>query len=144
MPILKTAGSLHSGTRPHAATAADTWTSHAAQSVTHWGRSGAVISVEGELDASNVGDLADYVQRCAYYCDWLVLDLSMLEFIGTVGFSTLRTIADRCAEDRIYCTTVPGAAVARLLRICDPDNMLPTAPSRADALAGAQVFRPVR
>lgn len=143
MPTLKSAGSPYSAARLHAPSPADTWASHAARSVTHWGRSGAVISVEGELDASNAGQFADYVQLCARSCDWLVLDLDDLDFIGTAGFSMLKTIADRCAEGQIYCTTVPGEAVARLLRICDPDNTVPTAPSRADALAGAQVFRQV-
>ncbi|MGV0749451.1 STAS domain-containing protein [Mycolicibacter minnesotensis] len=97
----------------------------------------------GELDAANAGQLADYVQRCAGYCEWLVLDLNDLEFIGTAGFSALKTITDRCAEAMVYCTTVPGDAVSRLLRICDPGNAVPTTPSVADALAGAQGFRHV-
>ncbi|ORB02607.1 anti-anti-sigma factor [Mycolicibacter minnesotensis] len=103
-----------------------------------------MVSVEGELDASNASHLADYVQRCACHCAWLILDLDALKFIGTAGFSTLKTIADRCAEAQLYYTMVPGTEVERLLRICDPDHALPTTPSRADALAGAQVFQQVR
>lgn len=122
----------------------DTWTSHAARSVTRWGRSGAVISVEGELDASNAGSLSDYVQHCARYCEWLVLDLTDLEFIGTAGFSALKSITDRCADAMIYCAAVPGVAVTRLLEICDPGNTLPTAVSVAEALAGVQGLRQVR
>src|SRR5699024_6946447 len=107
----------------------DTWESHTARSVTHWGGSGAVISVDGELDAVNAGQLADHVQHCASSCEWLVLDLNDLEFIGTAGFSALKKITERCAEAMVYCTTVPGAAVSRLLRICDPANTLPTTAS---------------
>ncbi|OBH18392.1 anti-sigma factor antagonist [Mycolicibacter terrae] len=102
-----------------------------------------MISLDGELDASNADELAGYVQRCAGYCEWLVLDLNDLEFIGTAGFSVLKAITSRCADAMVYCTTVPGPAVTRLLRICDPTNALPTTSSVADALAGVQGFRPV-
>ncbi|ULP46592.1 STAS domain-containing protein [Mycolicibacter virginiensis] len=144
MPALRTAGSVFPANRIPSLPPSDTWASRTARSVTRWGRSGAVISVGGELDASNAGQLADYVQRCAGYCEWLVLDLNDLEFIGTAGFSALKAITDRCAEAMVYCTTVPGVAVARLLRICDPGNAVPTTPSVADALAGVQGFRHVR
>ncbi|CAJ1507868.1 MULTISPECIES: STAS domain-containing protein [Mycobacteriaceae] len=144
MPALKAAGSVFPANRIHSLPPSDTWASRTARSVTRWGRSGAVISVGGELDASNAGQLADYVQRCASYCEWLVLDLNDLEFIGTAGFSALKTITDRCADAMVYCTTVPGVAVSRLLRICDPGNAVPTMSSVADALAGVQGFRHVR
>lgn len=122
----------------------DTWKSHTARCITRWGRSGAVISVDGELDASNAGQLADYVQQCATHCHWLVLDLNDLEFIGTAGFSALKDIVDRCGDALIHCTTVPGPAVRRLLRICDPNNALPTASSVTEALSGVQRLRAVR
>ncbi|MEZ0362175.1 STAS domain-containing protein [Mycobacterium sp. pUA109] len=115
-----------------------TWESHTAHSTARWGRSGAVISVGGELDAANAGQLADYVQRCADYCEWLVLDLHDLEFIGTAGFSTLQTINTRCTHGKIYWAMVPSSAVTRLLRICDPDSALPTTESVAAALATVQ------
>jgi anti-anti-sigma factor len=100
--------------------------------------------VVGELDASNAGQLADYVQHCATCCEWLVLDLNGLEFIGTAGFSVLKAITDRCADALIHCTTVPGPAVTRLLRICDPGNALPTTASVADAVADVQGLRQAR
>lgn len=143
MSALKAAGPVFPATRINTLPPSDTWASRTARSVTRWGRTGAVISVGGELDAANAGQLADYVQRCAGYCEWLVLDLNELEFIGTAGFSALKAITDRCAETLVYCTTVPGIAVARLLRICDPGNALPTTSSVADALAGVQSFRRV-
>lgn len=144
MTALKTVGPVFPTPRIDTRPPSDTWESRTARSVTRWGRCGAVISVDGELDAANAGQLADYVQRCACYCEWLVLDLNDLEFIGTAGFSALKTITDRCAEATVYCTTVPGSAVARLLRICDPGKALPTTTSVAEALAGVQDFRQVR
>lgn len=144
MSALKVAGSVSPAARLATLPPSDTWESHTARSVTRWGRSGAVISVGGELDASNSGQLADYVQHCATYCEWLVLDFTDLEFIGTAGFSALTTITNRCADAMICCTTVPGAAVSRLLRICDPANTLPTTASVADALAGVESLGQVR
>jgi len=103
-----------------------------------------VIREDGELDASNAAQLADHVRHCATYCEWLVLDLNDLEFIGTAGFSALQSISAWCADAMIYCTTVPGAAVTRLLGICDAACDLPTTASVADALAGAHGFRKAR
>lgn len=143
MSALKVAEPAFPAPRIDSVPASDTWESHTARSVTRWGRAGAVISVNGELDAANAGELADYVHHCAASCHWLVLDLSDLEFIGTAGFSALRDIVARCAGTVTYCTTVPGPAVTRLLRICDPDNALPTTSSVAEALAAVPGLRRV-
>jgi anti-anti-sigma factor len=101
------------------------WENHAARFVAHRGPSAAVIAAYGELDASNATQLADYVQRCAAHADRLILDLSRLKFFGTAGFSALHTINVRCAGADVRWAVVPGRAVVRLLRICDPDNALP-------------------
>ncbi|MGV0625437.1 STAS domain-containing protein [Mycolicibacter minnesotensis] len=119
----------------------DSWTSRTARSETRWGRCGAVISVSGELDAANSSELAAHVRRSAGHCEWFVLDLSELTFIGTAGFTSLKVIADHAERESIRCRIVAGIAVGRLLRICDPASTLPTAPALADALAGIQVFQ---
>lgn len=116
----------------------DTWESHTARSVTRWGRSGAVIAVAGELDAANSAELTDHVQRCAAYCEWLVLDLHELEFIGTAGFVALQSINARCMNAKVCWSLVASVAVSRLLRVCDPDGALPTAQSVADMLVSVQ------
>lgn len=145
MPALKTAGSAYPASLTYATPPVESWAGHAARSITRWGRCGAVISILGELDAANAGQLTDHVQRCASYCEWLIIDLSDLDFLGTAGFSALTAIAQRCAETGVHCTTVPGAAAARLLHICDPAaENLPTTPSVADALAGAHAFQQSR
>lgn len=144
MSALKMGASVLPSPRIDATPVADTWESRTARCVTRWGRSGAVISLDGEIDASNAASLGDYVQQCEAYCEWLVLDLSDLEFIGTAGFSVLTTITSRCAGAQIYCSTVPGPAVTRLLRVCDPTNSLPTSASVSDALSGVQGLRQVR
>jgi anti-anti-sigma factor len=114
------------------------WESHTARATARWGRSGAVISIEGELDAANADLLAEYVHRCAGYCEWLVLNLRGLGFIGTAGFSVLEAINSACATSKVRWSMVPSEAVARMLRVCDPKSSLPTTESVAAALATVQ------
>ncbi|OBI49861.1 sulfate transporter [Mycobacterium kyorinense] len=95
----------------------------------------AVIGAYGELDASNANQLANYVQRCSAHAKHVIVDLTGLEFFGTAGFSALHTINVRCAGTDVEWAVVPGPAVSRVLRICDPDNTLPTTNSAAAGLA---------
>lgn len=83
------------------------------------------VSVCGELDAANADQLAEYVARCVKHCRWLILDLSELKFIGTAGFSVLHRINVTCSAAGVRWAMVPSLAVSRLLRICDPDGVLP-------------------
>jgi anti-anti-sigma factor len=115
-----------------------TWESGTARFVARWGRSGGVVAVHGEIDAANVDQFTDHLDRCVSCCEWLVLDLSDLEFIGTAGFSALQTINTRCTKAKVYWSMVPGAAVSRLLRVCDPGRSLPVTESLAVALATVQ------
>lgn len=118
--------------------AAHAWQSHTADFTVHWGRTGAVLAANGEIDAANAGPFAEYVKRCADCCEWLILDLSALAFIGTVGFSVLQSIGARCAKSRIQLMVIPGLALTTVLRICDPESRLPLVESLADALAAVQ------
>ena len=71
----------------------------------------------------------------AVRCRGLILDLSGLKFSGTDGFSALHRISVRCAHADIGWMLVPGAAVSRLLRICDPHGSLPAVDTVSAALA---------
>lgn len=119
------------------------WEDQTARFAADWMPSGPVITAHGELDASNAGQLADYVQRCAAHSKSLILDLSGVEFFGTAGFSALHTINVRCAGADVRWAVVPSQAVSRLLRICDPDNALPIAESVADAVGDNDGPRPL-
>lgn len=114
---------------------------HTALFAVHWGRSGAVVSVAGELDAANAPQLVEYVQRCAANCEWLVLDLTELQFMGTAGFSALHRINSLCGGSQVQWAVVPGAVASRLLQICNPDTVLPVAESVALGLAKVQGTR---
>jgi anti-anti-sigma factor len=97
-----------------------------------------VICARGEIDQANAHTLAEYpsahlARRCG-----LILDLTGLEFFGAAGFSALHKIWASCAQAGMDWVLVPGAAVSRLLQICDPDGLLPSAASVSAALATLQ------
>jgi anti-anti-sigma factor len=137
MSVVKTAGSASATAGADAAFPSQPWETRTARFTVHRGPSVAVIAAQGELDAANAGQLADYVQRCTDSSKLLVLDLSGVEFFGTAAFSTLHTINVRCAGADVRWAVVPSRAVTRLLRICDPEHALPIAES-ADAAMAAQ------
>lgn len=125
--------------------ATQAWRNHTAKFTVHWGRAGAVVAADGEIDAANAGPFADYAKRCADCCEWLILDLAELTFIGTVGFTALQSISARCATARTRLMVIPSPAVNSVLRICDPQSRLPLVASLTDALADVQKSgRPLR
>ena len=95
----------------------------------------AVISAHGEIDASNAGTLAEYTLGHVTGCRGLILDLRGLDFFGAKGFSALHKVSAGCARAGIGWALVPGAAVSRVLRICDPQGTLPAASTLDAALA---------
>lgn len=101
------------------------WENHTARFSAEWDTARVVVTVRGELDASNAAQLADYFDLCIAHSTPLVLDLSNLDFFGTAGFSALHLINVKCAGANLRWAVVPNKAVSRLLRICDPDSTLP-------------------
>jgi anti-anti-sigma factor len=86
---------------------------------------GVVVTADGDVDASNATEFAEYVELCIAGCTPVVVDLSGLKFFGTAGFSALQLINARCAGADVRWAVVPSRAVSRLLRICDPENAIP-------------------
>lgn len=121
-----------------AETPSQTWEYGAAQFTIRWGRSGGVVTASGEIDAANSDRFAELLADCASRCEWLVLNLGELEFMGTAAVSALQRIDAECARGKISLALVPGAAASRLLRVCDPDTDLPLSESVTTALAMVQ------
>jgi anti-anti-sigma factor len=114
-------------------------TRHTARFDARWTMSSvAIVSAYGDIDASNASTLTDYAVVNAVRCHGLILDLSGLEFFGTDGFSALHRVSVRCARANIGWIAVPGAAVSRLLRVCDPHGSLPGVDTVRAALANLQ------
>jgi anti-anti-sigma factor len=94
-----------------------------------------VISARGDIDASNAGTLTEYTLRHLRGCRGLIIDLRGLDFFGTEGFSALHRISVGCADPGVAWALVPSKAVSRVLRICDPQGLLPAARTVEAAMA---------
>jgi anti-anti-sigma factor len=101
-----------------------------------------LVTADGELDASNAWDLADYVEDVLDASRRLIVDLRGLSFFGTQGFSSLHHINVTCSRAQMNWVVVPGSEASRLLRICDPERALPVADTLESAIGS--VSRPPR
>ena len=104
----------------------------------------AVIRAQGGIDASNADALTEYTLGHLMRCRGLILDLRDLDFFGTEGFSALHRVSVCCARAGIGWAVVPGEAVSRVLRIGDPQGLLPAASTldAAMAIVQGQLHRP--
>ena len=98
----------------------------------------AVIRAQGGIDASNADTLTEYTLGHLMRCRGLILDLRDLDFFGTEGFSALHRVSVCCARAGIGWAVVSGASVSRVLRICDPEALLPAAGTVEAAMAIVQ------
>jgi anti-anti-sigma factor len=135
MPEVRATEPFRLAVRRHSAISARPGKADTPQFAIQWLEpSTAVVTGIGEIDASNTDRLIDYVHGKALLCRSLVLDLTALTFLGVEGFSMLCTLSERCAKADIGWVLVPGAAVNRVLRICDAERRLATAATVAAAL----------
>jgi anti-anti-sigma factor len=104
------------------------WEGRTAQLASRWRRSSvAVISARGDIDESNAEVLTQYALGHLVRCRGLILDLRGVDFFGNEGFSALHRVSVCCARAGIGWAVVPGEAVSRMLRIGDPQGLLPAA-----------------
>ena len=94
-----------------------------------------LVSAAGDIDASSATALSERIEAHLGGYRQLVLDLSGLAFFGTAGYSVLHRVHSRCLRSAVEWVLVPGREVERLLRVCDPDGILPTAPNIVSAVA---------
>jgi anti-anti-sigma factor len=91
-----------------------------------------LVTVRGEVDATNSRVLAGYIERQVAGSSRLVLDLTVIDFIGTAGFAALHHVNVICARYGISWELVVGRQSRRFLKICDPDGLLPHDDSAVD------------
>ena len=102
------------------------WEGHTARFASRRLRSSvAVVRARGGIDASNADTLTEYTLGHLMRCRGLILDLRDLDFFGTEGFSALHRVSVCCARAGIGWAVVSGEAVSRMLRIGDPQGLLP-------------------
>lgn len=94
-----------------------------------------LVTAVGAIDAASAPDLCTAIERRAAGYRQLVLDLSGVDFFGTAGYSLLHRLRMRCDRAAVDWVLVAGPEVQRLLRVCDPDALLPTAANIVSAVA---------
>ena len=94
-----------------------------------------LVSVRGEVDATNRQALGRFVHRHIRVSKQLILDLTGVDFFGSQGFTALYYINVQCARRDVDWMIAGGRTVLRFLRICDPDDDLPLAGDIAAAYA---------
>jgi anti-anti-sigma factor len=91
-----------------------------------------LVTVRGEVDATNSRALADYVERHVAGSTRLVLDLTVIEFFGTDGFAALHNVNVICARYGAPWVLSVGPQLRRFVGIYDPDHLLPLEDSAVD------------
>nr|WP_090340744.1 STAS domain-containing protein [Mycolicibacterium malmesburyense]CRL70245.1 anti-anti-sigma regulatory factor [Mycolicibacterium malmesburyense] len=84
-----------------------------------------LVTVEGEIDATNGRALATYVEGQVAGTRRLVVDLRLVDFFGTAGFAALHYINVICSRNGIDWQVRCGRQVRRLLAICASAEELP-------------------
>jgi anti-anti-sigma factor len=84
-----------------------------------------LVTVSGEVDATNSRALARYVERQIAGSTRLVLDLTATDFFGTAGFAALHNVNVICAQYAVSWVLDVDSQLRRFLLICDPDKLLP-------------------
>jgi anti-anti-sigma factor len=100
----------------------------------------AVAVVDGEIDRSNVGEIAERVRSMlSNRSESLVIDLERTRYIDSAGINMLFSLGAELAsrQQRLLLVVAPGSSIARMLSITGLDATVPTHPTRAAALADA-------
>ena len=107
-----------------------------------------VLTITGEIYASNVDDVKRRIRALVPQLAVLVVDLSRIDFIGVAGFSALTLLNTECANANVSWVLIPSYSVRRLLRVSDPGGTLPVVASPAEALrrvrSAIRATRPLR
>ena len=100
----------------------------------------AVAAVEGEIDSSNVGEIAERIRAMLTNRSLaLVVDLARTTYIDSAGINLLFTLGSelKARQQQMLLVVAPGSAIARMLSITGLDAAVPTHPTRDAALAEA-------
>ena len=93
-----------------------------------------VISISGEIDASNAVDVSHRASELASDCGALIVDLADIDFIALDGLYALSALNIQCARTGTTWALITSQAVNRLLRLGDHDKLLPAVGSATEAL----------
>jgi anti-anti-sigma factor len=97
-----------------------------------------VAAVAGEVDASNVADVAAALRNLVTNrSSELVVDLSPTGYLDSAGINLMFAIGDELRSRQLTLRLViaPTSSVARMLSITSLDRVHPTYPTVAEALS---------
>jgi anti-anti-sigma factor len=100
----------------------------------------AVASVEGEVDASNTGDLGERLRAALTNRSIaLIVDLTGTTYLDSAGITLLFALDAELHErrQRLHLVVPAGAPIARMLAIVGLDGAVPVHATRADAIEHA-------
>ena len=98
-----------------------------------------VISLSGDIDASNAEPVSEHIRGFVTLRCPIVLDLSDLDFLGVEGIRGLFALGEACAGAKAGWAVVTSHAVRRLLRVADREGRVPAARSVTEALTRLHV-----
>ena len=84
-----------------------------------------VVTVTGDVDATNDRALVRYIEARVVGRRHLEVDLRLVDFCSTAGFAALHNINVICCRYDATWLLRAGRQLRRLLAICDPDGSLP-------------------
>ncbi len=108
-----------------------------------------VLTVDGEIDATNSDRIAANIRRFVVLRSPLVIDLAKLDFLAVEGFRALLAVERHCRQAGVPMSVVAGTALRAYLRLPEGAT-LPVASSVSEALhqiaahAGPVAAGPVR
>ncbi|MGZ6778421.1 MAG: STAS domain-containing protein [Mycobacterium sp.] len=101
-----------------------------------------VITVNGEIDASNADFTASVLHGFATLNGKVAVDLSNVDFIGTQGLRLLIEFHDTCRHRNTAAAIVPCQMLRRLMNVIEIGSHLPVAESVSDAVQSVEGHLP--
>jgi anti-sigma B factor antagonist len=99
-----------------------------------------IVTIAGEVDASNSAELADRLRAAlSNRSQALVVDLSPTTYIDSAGINVLFRMATelRQRQQQLHLVVAHPSPIARMLAIVGLDSTVPTHPTRGAALEHA-------
>jgi|1186.fasta_scaffold411875_1 anti-anti-sigma factor len=100
----------------------------------------AIATVEGEIDSSNVAEIAERVRTMlTNRSESLVVDLERTSYIDSAGINLLFSLGAELEQRQqaLHLVVAPASPIARMLTITGLDSAVATHPTRTAALAAA-------
>lgn len=101
-----------------------------------------IAAIEGEIDASNVGEVGDRLREMlTNRSEALVVDLLATTYIDSAGINLLFELADelRQRQQRLFLAVGEQSPIARIIAITGLDSVVATHPTRDAAMRAASV-----